>query len=142
MTDHSGKIFPLPTPETAPYWEACRAHELRLQCCDSCGQHQFYPRSLCSSCMSDQLQWVAVAGTGEVVSFTIVRRAVSEAYSPEVPYVVALVQLAEGPTMMSNVVECDPESVVVGMPVGVLFEDWSDEISIPKFRPIVTGGES
>jgi uncharacterized OB-fold protein len=92
--------------------------------------------------MSDQLQWVAVAGTGEVLSFTIVRHAVSAAYRPEVPYVVALIQLAEGPTLMSNVVECDPESVVVGMPVSVLFEDWSDEVSIPKFRPIVTGGES
>ena len=142
MADHSGKIFPVVTPETAPYWDGCREHELRLQRCDSCGRHQFYPRIICSACMADDLQWVPVSGAGQVVSFTIVRRAVSEAYSPEVPYVVALIQLAEGPTMMSNVVECDPESVVVGMSVSVLFEDWSEQISIPKFRPIVTGGEA
>ena len=58
------------------------------------------------------------------------------------PYTVALIELAEGPTMMSNVVQCDPENVVVGMPVTVVFEDWSDEVSMPKFRPLVTGGES
>ncbi len=142
MTDHSGKIFPTPTPETAHYWAGCREHELRLQRCDSCGQHQFYPRSLCSHCMSDQLQWVVASGAGEVISFTIVRRAVSEAYNPEVPYVVALVQLAEGPTMMSNLVQCDPESVQVGMPVSVTFEDWSEQVSIPKFCPLVAGAKS
>lgn len=141
MTDHSGKIFPRPTPETAPYWEGCREHELRMQRCGSCGQYQFYPRIICSSCMSDDLHWATVSGAGEVLSFTIVRRAVAEAYNPEVPYVVALIQLQEGPTMMSNVVECDPERVVVGMPVSVLFEDWSDEISMPKFRPLESGGE-
>jgi uncharacterized OB-fold protein len=142
MTVHSGKIFPVPTPETAPFWDSCREHKLRVQRCDNCGEHQFYPRIICSTCMADELHWVTVSGAGEVLSFTIVRHAVSEAYSPEVPYVVALIQLAEGPTMMSNVVDCDPESVVVGMPVSVLFEDWSDQISIPKFRPLVAGGES
>ncbi len=141
MTDHSGKIFPVPTPETAPYWQGCHEHELRLQHCRGCGQYQFYPRIICSGCMGDDLQWVAVSGVGEVLSFTLVRRAVSAAYSSEVPYVVALIQLREGPTMMSNVVECDPESVAVGMPVTVLFEDWSDAVSIPKFRPRLTGGE-
>ena len=142
MADHSGKIFPVPTPETAPFWDGAREHELRVQRCDSCGQHQFYPRIICSACMGDELQWVKVSGVGEVVSFTIVRRAVSEAYRSEVPYVVALIQLEEGPTMMSNVVECDLQDLVVGMSVSVLFEDWSDEISIPKFRPIGTGGKA
>ena len=95
MTDHSGKTFPRITPETAPYWEGCREHELRLQYCGSCDHYQFYPRIMCSHCMSDQLQWVAASGAGEVTSFTVVRRAVSEAYRPDVPYVVALVQLAK-----------------------------------------------
>ena len=139
MTDHSGKTFPRITPETAPYWEGCREHELRLQYCGSCDHYQFYPRIICSHCMSDQLQWVAASGAGEVTSFTVVRRAVSEAYRPDVPYVVALVQLAEGPTMMSNVVQCDPEAVTVGMPVTVFFEDWDEQVSIPKFCPQATG---
>jgi len=71
-----------------------------------------------------------------VRSFTICRRAVSKAYAAEEPYVVALIQLEEGPTMMSNVVQCDVQEVKVGMPVEVMFEEWSEEISIPKFYPV------
>ena len=76
------------------------------------------------------------SGLAEVSSFTIVRRPVSKAYADEVPYVVALIKLDEGPTMMSNIVECDIDNVNIGMRVEVLFEDWSEEISIPKFRPV------
>ena len=68
-------------------------------------------------------------------SFTIVRRAVSEAYEPDVPYVIALITLAEGPTMMSNVVGCDPETVEMNMPVRVKFDRWTEEISMPLFEP-------
>lgn len=142
MTDHSAKTFPRPTPETMPYWEGCAAHELRLQHCDSCGQYQFYPRVICSHCMSEQLQWSVASGAAEVLSYTVVRRAVSEAYAPEVPYVVALVKLSEGPTMMTNIVHGDPEEVVVGMSVTVCFEDWNEQISIPKFRPLEGEGKS
>ncbi|SVC00390.1 uncharacterized protein METZ01_LOCUS253244, partial [marine metagenome] len=85
--------------------------------------------------MSDNVEWMQATGQGRVRSFTVIRRAVSEAYAAEVPYVIALIELDEGPTMMSNVVECDPNSVVVGMPVRVVFEKWTDEITIPKFRP-------
>ena len=85
--------------------------------------------------MSDQVEWIQASGRGTVASFTIVRRPVSEAYADEVPYVVALIQLEEGPTLMSNVIGCDPESVAIGMPVEVTFEDWSDAITVPKFRP-------
>jgi len=139
MIDHSGKSFPVPTPETEVYWEGCREHQLRLQYCNNCGQHQFYPRIICSACMSNDLKWVDVSGEGEVISFTIVRRPVSEAYKTEVPYVVALIKLLEGPTMMSNVVGCDPEALEIGMPVSVQFQDWSEQISIPKFCPKIAG---
>lgn len=135
MTDNRGKNFPHPSPETAVYWEGCRKHELRIQRCADCGQYQFYPRIICTRCMSLRIEWVTAAGRGEVLSFTIITRPVSEAYAADIPYVVALIQLEEGPVMMSNVVNCEPESVEIGMPVEVVFEDWSTEISIPKFRP-------
>ena len=86
--------------------------------------------------MSENLEWVKASGRGQVLTFTIVRRAVSEAYAADVPYVVALIQLDEGPTMMSNVIQCDPETLKIGSPVQVVFEDWSEEISVPQFRPI------
>ncbi len=135
MTEAPLKHFPRPTPETEVYWEGCRKHELLLQRCTQCGEFQFYPRIICTNCASEDLEWVKGSGRGRVLTFAIVRRAVSEAYAADVPYVVALIQLDEGPTMMSNVVQCDPETVKIGSPVQVIFEDWSEEISVPQFRP-------
>ena len=130
------KQLPVPTSETQPYWEGCLKHELRIQKCQACGHHQFYPRLYCTDCMSDQVEWVTASGRGTVLSFTIVYRPVTKAFAEDVPYVVALVTLDEGPQMMSNIVECDPEQVIIGMPVTVTFEDWSEEISVLKFRPV------
>jgi uncharacterized OB-fold protein len=136
MTDTASKFFPRPTPETETYWQGCRDHQLLLQFCVQCKEFQFYPRIICARCASDKLEWVKAAGQGTILTFTIVRRAVSEAYAADVPYVVALIQLDEGPTMMSNIVQCAPEALEIGNPVQVVFEDWSEEISIPLFRPV------
>jgi len=135
MTDLTGRNLPRATPETAPYWDGCREGKLMIQRCSSCGHYQFYPRLLCTECMSDQVEWVSARGRGKVLSFTIVRQAISEAYAADVPYVIALIQLDEGPTLMSNVIQSDPERVMMGMPVEVVFETWSEEITVPKFRP-------
>jgi uncharacterized OB-fold protein len=129
------KPLPAVTLETARYWEGCKRHELLIQRCGACGQHQFYPRLYCSKCFSDRLEWTKASGCAAVTTFTIVRRPPSPAFADEVPYVVALVQLEEGPTMMTNIIGCAPESVAIGMPVVVTFEDWTEEISIPKFKP-------
>ena len=135
MTEHTGKHFPRPTPETRPSWEACSQGRLLLQRCTGCGAHQFYQRLMCTRCDGDALEWVQAGGRGTIRSFTVVRRPVSKAYAAQTPYVVALIELAEGPTMMSNVVECAPEAVAIGQPVEVAFEQWSEEISVPVFRP-------
>jgi uncharacterized OB-fold protein len=129
------KPLPVPTLETRAYWEGCKQHELRIQQCAACGQHQFYPRLYCSKCFSDRVEWVKASGRAKVMTFTIVRRPVSPAFADDVPYVVALVALDEGPTMMTNIVGIAPEKVEIGMPVAVTFDDWTEEISIPKFTP-------
>ena len=129
------KNVPVATGETEEYWAGCRRHELLIQRCDDCGTHQFYPRLMCAACTGRSLRWVRASGRGRVKSFSIVRRAVSEAYAAEVPYVVALIELDEGPTMMSNVVGCPVEDVRIGLPVEVLFEDWPEDVTVPKFRP-------
>jgi uncharacterized OB-fold protein len=131
----TNKPIPAVTLETAPYWEGARRHELRIQCCAACGQRQFYPRIYCTKCFSDRVEWIKASGRAKVTTFTIVRRPVSPAFADDVPYVVALVTLDEGPTMMTNIVGCPPEKVAIGMPVEVTFEDWTEEISIPKFKP-------
>jgi len=130
-----GKPLPAPTPETRPYWDGCKRHELRIQRCAACGHYQFYPRLYCDQCFSDRVEWVTASGRATVLSFTIVHRPVSPAFAQDVPYVVALVTLDEGPTMMTNIIGCTPGQLAIGMRVAVTFEDWNEEISIPKFRP-------
>lgn len=127
---------PVPTKETQPYWDGCKQHELRVQKCAACGHHQFYPRLYCTACMSDRVEWMKTSGRATVLSYTIVYRPVTQAFADNVPYVVALVTLAEGPQMMTNIVGCEPEKVHIGMPVQVTFDDWTENISIPKFKPV------
>ena len=135
MTDVPVKPAPVATPETAEYWAAAKRHQLVIQHCSSCGHHQFYPRVLCTACSGRMLTWVQASGRGTIRSYTVVRRPVSEAYAPDVPYVVALVALAEGPTMMTRIVGIDPEAVRIGQAVDVSFQDWTDEVSVPVFQP-------
>jgi uncharacterized OB-fold protein len=136
MAAPAAKPVPVPTRETQLYWEGCKQHELRVQKCVACGHHQFYPRLYCTACMSDKVEWVKASGRGKVLSCTIVYRPVTQAFAADVPYVVALITLDEGPQLMSNVVGCPPEKVHIGMPVEVTFEDWTEEISVPKFKPV------
>jgi uncharacterized OB-fold protein len=131
------KPLPLPDGDTAPYWEAARAARLLIQRCDSCQRHIFYPRSVCPHCMSDQIQWVDAAGTGTVYSYTVVHRS-PEAFKPDVPYVVALIDLDEGVRMMSNIVG-GAGPLAIGARVEVFFDAVTTEITLPKFR-LIRGG--
>lgn len=140
MSKHEGKFLPSPKPATRPYWEACKRHELLIQECSQCGAQQFYPRTICASCSAAELHWVQASGFGTVVSWTIVRHPVSPAYAADIPYVIALIGLDEGPTMMAQIVDCEPESVQSGMPVEVCFEDWTPDITMPNFRPRTNSG--
>lgn len=130
----ASKPIPQPTSDTQPYWDGCKNHELRVQQCTACGHRQFYPRIYCTACMSEAVQWVTASGRGTVLSFTTVYRPVTKAFANEVPYVVALITLDEGPQMMSNIVNCSPQQVEIGKTVEVIFEDWTTNIAVPKFR--------
>lgn len=126
------KIQPRSTPTTEPYWEGCRMGELRLQYCAACDRYQFYPRITFTECPGEELQWRNVSGAGVVASYTVVRRGLTRDY--DAPYVVILVDLDEGPRMMSQLIDCDPEQVAVGDRVQVEFQDWGDDIAMPVFR--------
>lgn len=115
-----------------PYFEGARNGRLCLQQCRQCQQHQFYPRVICSHCGGSELDWSTASGRGVIASFTVVRRAISEAY--EAPYVVALIDLEEGPRMMSSLVEADPDTVAIGDAVAVSFAEWSEDITMPVFK--------
>jgi uncharacterized OB-fold protein len=126
---------PSPDPLTAPYWEAAVERKLRLPRCRACEKWHFYPRSLCPHCGSADLEWRDAEGCGEVFSFSVIHRAPSPAFAADVPYVVAIVSLAEGPHLMTNIVGCAPGSVRIGMPVAVDFKVLDDGASLPVFRP-------
>lgn len=129
------KPLPSPDPVTAPYWNAAAERRFVLPRCEDCGRHHFYPRSVCPHCGSSQLAWVEVSGRGEVYSYTVIHRAPSAAFAPDVPYAVALIALEEGPHLMSHVVGCAPGEVRIGLPVQVDFRDAGDGVLLPVFAP-------
>lgn len=126
----------MPTPETRPFWEAARRHELTLQRCRACDRYIYYPRAACPHCLSGDLEWRRVSGRGTLNTFTVVYRG-QKGFSLGPPYVIAIVDLAEGPRLMTNLVgiEPDPAAIRIGMPVEVVFEDVSADVSLPRFRP-------
>ncbi len=130
------KPLPSVNKETSPYWEGCRRGELLIPRCRDCGWYQFYPRAVCGNCLSQNIEWVPSSGRGQVYSYTVIHQNQSPGFASEVPYVLAYIELEEGVRMMSNVVNCPPDEVRIGMPVEVLFEPATKEITLPKFRPV------
>ena len=128
---------PIPTalPETEPFWQGCRDGVLLLQSCHACGNLQYYPRAVCTACLSSDLDWRRASGRGRIHSFTTVHRALSPAFEDDLPYVVAVIELEEGLRMVSRIVECDSERLAIEQPVEVAFERVSSECVLPVFRP-------
>jgi len=130
------KPIPRVSESTRRYWEGCASHKLLLPKCRTCEEVFFFPNNFCPSCLSDDIDWIEASGKGTVHTFSIVYRPPSPPFSGDTPYVVAMIDLEEGPRMMSNVVEITPEDARVDMPVEVVFEDISEGIALPKFRPV------
>jgi uncharacterized protein len=126
---------PQPTPETAHFWDGTRAGELRLQRCDACRHTYFPPRPFCPSCASRAVSVFAASGRAKLHSYVISHRA---APGFTVPYSIAVVELEEGPRMMTNIVNCPqtPEALQLDMAVEVVFEALDETISLPHFRPV------
>ncbi len=126
---------PTPTPLTTPFWEATGRGELLIQECSRCGTTIFYPRYNCTSCGSRELAWKRAAGTGTLYTYTVARRPTHPAFVDRVPYVIAVVELDEGPHVTTNLVDCDPERIQIGMRVELAFDEAVDGIALPLFRP-------
>jgi uncharacterized OB-fold protein len=125
---------PIVNADSAPYWEGARDDKLLLQRCADCGTLRFFPRYLCTECGSDDADWAEASGRGTVHSFTIVHRAAFPEFQSRTPYVVALIDLEEGPRMMSNIVGEDALKVEIGEPVTVVFEPRGpDGAKVPQF---------
>ena len=138
----SERFFPDSMPQpladtiTLPFWEACAEHRLVVQKCSDCGHTQLPPTPLCAECRSEASEWQEVSGRGEVYTFTWVHRPI--AGGMELPFVVAVIALegSGGLRMISNVVGADPESLAIGTPVELVWEDMSEDLAMPRFRPV------
>jgi uncharacterized OB-fold protein len=130
----SDKPVPAITDYNREYFEGCAAGELRIRNCRACDSKFRFAHAWCPQCWSVDLTWETASGRAKVTHFTVVHQAPSAAFQAEAPYVLALVELAEGVRMMTNVVDCDPQTVHVGMPVLVAFEQ-RGEVSLPVFSP-------
>nr|BAM98997.1 hypothetical protein [Streptosporangium amethystogenes] len=135
MARNEGKQAPKPTPDTQPYWDGAAAGELRLPRCVPCGKAFLYPRSVCPFCSSSDIEWFTATGRGRLHSYLIAHRP-SPGFEDEGPYAVAVVELEEGPRLMSNIVGVpnDPEHLVLDMDLEVVFDRHGD-VSVPKFQP-------
>lgn len=125
---------PKPTPETVHFWEGTRSGELRLQRCRDCQHTYFPPRPFCPTCHSDAIDVVASSGKAKLYSYVISHRP-APGFKP--PYAIAVVELEEGPRMMTNIIDCPqtPAALQVDMPLTVAFEKVDDEITLALFRP-------
>lgn len=137
MSAKRPRPLPQPTPETQHFWDGTAAGELRLQRCRACGHVYFPPRPLCPACSAREVEVFAASGRGTLLSYVINHRPHP---SFDSPYAIAVVALEEGPTMLSNIVECDqtPEALVLDMPLTVTFED-NGALAIPLFKPADPG---
>ena len=122
--------------ESKGFWEACQRHELYLQRCRACGVLRHRPRALCPACLCDDTEWVLSSGRGAVYTFTVCLQNQAPGFRDAVPYVLAYVDLDDGVRMLTNIVECDPAAVHIGMPVEVVFDDVTPAATLPKFRPV------
>jgi uncharacterized OB-fold protein len=125
---------PVPDHDSAPYWKAAHEGRLLVQRCQDCDEFQLYPRDRCLTCRGPVAN-VSASGRGTIYSFTVIRQNYARPFRDWIPYVVALVELEEGPRVMSNLIDCDPDAVQVGMPVEARFEVVSDDAGIVLFAP-------
>ncbi|MGH3758223.1 Zn-ribbon domain-containing OB-fold protein [Actinophytocola sp.] len=133
--DRPARPLPQVDPDTAPFWTAARAHRLVTQRCASCGTPRFPPSPLCPRCRGWDVEWVELDGTGTVHSWVVVWHAVTDGLRREVPYVIALVEVAPGVRMPSRLVDCDVDAITEHLPVKVTFVELTPEITLPAFRP-------
>jgi uncharacterized OB-fold protein len=129
-----GRARPVPTPETQNFWDGAKAGELRLQRCDECADAYFPPRPFCPACGSRKVSVFNASGKAKLHSYVIHHRKVP-GFTP--PYAIAVVELAEGPRMMTNIIDCPqtPEALVLDMDLQVAFEPMDEKITLPLFRP-------
>lgn len=128
--------LPIPSPESEPFWEGLRHDKFLLQHCRACARINWFPRAYCMQCGGDAFDWRPASGRGRLETFSVVYRAMNEAWKSEVPYVLAWVRLDEGPMMVTRLVSNDLDSLAIDAPVEVRFVDSGGGFKLPFFEQV------
>lgn len=134
MTDRQRRPLPVPTPVSEPYWEGLRREEVRIQHCDRCQTWVFYPRSHCPRCLDPELDWRTVSGRARLHSFTVSRPPTSGLAEEQVPELLAIVELDEGPRLTTTLVDADHAAVTVGVRVEPVFDHVDEQHTLLRYR--------
>jgi uncharacterized OB-fold protein len=132
----AGMPLPAVTDDTRPFWDACRRRELVAQRCTGCNAFRHPPAPVCWRCRSFAHEWVRLSGRGTLFSFAVVHRPFLPALADRGPFNVAVVALDDAPglRLVSNVVDAAPDALRVGLPLAVVFEDVTADVTLPRFR--------
>ncbi len=139
MTNESPRPTPAVTPETKPFWDAAKNKIFMLVKCVDCGHHRnpiSITANICPSCGSRKRgEWVKASGKGKIHTYTVIHRTFHPAFEKELPYIIAIIELEEGPRFVANMRETSPEKMALEMPVEVIFEELTEDITLPQFKP-------
>jgi uncharacterized protein len=127
--------LPVADDDTRPFWDAARDRKLLIKRCADCGRAHFYPRRFCPWCWSEAVHWEEASGRAVLYTWSVVHHNDLPPFPDRLPYVAAVVDLAEGPRMQTNVVDCDADALSVGMALRVAYRDLAEEVTIPVFVP-------
>ena len=129
MADAAKYPKPVTNPETAHFWEQTAKGKLMFKRCTACGEAHYFPRSICPFCFSDKTEWEEASGEATIYTFSLMRK------SPTGPYAIAYVTLKEGPSLQTNIVDCDIETLTIGQKVKLVFKP-TDGAPLPFFTPV------
>ncbi|ADK84928.1 protein of unknown function DUF35 [Desulfarculus baarsii DSM 2075] len=132
----TNRLLPTPDADSKPFWDGCREHKLLFQKCASCGHVRWPAGVICPQCHGRDAQWIEARGQGVVYSYAIYHQAFHPAFKDNLPYVVAVVELAEGPMLLGNIVDCPQHDLRCDMAVQAAWDDVTAQCSLPKFRPL------
>jgi uncharacterized OB-fold protein len=129
------KPIPVPSAESQAYWDGLRDRKLLMPRCDACGKYWFPPSLLCPHCNATNWTWASTSGRGRIFSYVVYHRVYHPGFADEVPYAVAVIELDEGPRMVSNVIGIAPDKLACDLRVQVVYQPITDTITLPKFKP-------
>jgi len=135
VDEATGRYLPVMYPEEKPFWDAAKARRLVLQRCRPCGKSWYPIGPACPYCFATQFEWREMAGRGRIHNFVVYHKAWTPWFESRVPYTVVQVELEEGPRLTTNLLDCSPSQVKIGMPVEAAYEDITGEITLVQFRP-------